>query len=542
MTEVKCSRCGAALDGQKACPICSGTHNTTVSFKNGGVLLRLAAALVDVILLSCPIAIILWLKLPWWSLLLAYAALLEMGYRLHGSVGKSLSGLAVEVTGRKNYYLREVVGKFASFLTFGIGFLMIFGDEGLALHDLIARSRVTRAQRRSLALQRLGLGSVAVVIVVGAFWAGKLAASRESVSPESASQKDSFSAIAREIPAVMTIYCYDKQNRPIAQGSGFLIDANGVGVTNFHVLKTAFRAEARLGDGRIYQILSIHAFDTDKDLVVLRIGRQIRDKIEWAHDLPFLPIGSTEAVAAGDRIAIISSPEGLSNSVTDGLVSAVRADEGGNFLQITAPVSPGSSGGPVLNMQGKVIGVTVAQMREGQNLNFAIPIETVLEVNKHDLNLDFDEFRAALSSPNKAPSQGSDVSLNRKDAAAPCGVVLKLDTTGFEKLDLINRLSDVVNASNFTEEESKQMASDKGMDDDAFSAYSLAYLTWDKPTGISRADFDKKIDDSVRSTDLTNLSEVEKAGFDAYFVKYKDMMLRAFDLGRRDAEMSPCPY
>ena len=130
---------------------------------------------------------------------------------------------------------------------------------------------------------------------------------------------------------------------------------------------------------------------------MLQLGRKINEVVEWPNDLPFLTIGSSQGVAVGDRVATISSPEGLTNSVTDGLVSAVRRDENESLLQITAPISPGSSGGPVFDLGGKVVAITVAQFSEGQNLNFAIPIEVVAELRKQEYTIDFGDFRDAVA-------------------------------------------------------------------------------------------------------------------------------------------------
>src|SRR5436309_3228694 len=83
-----------------------------------------------------------------------------------------------------------------------------------------------------------------------------------------------------------------------------------------------------------------------------------------------LPAGGTSGLRVGDRIATISSPKGLANTVSDGLVSGIREEEGERLIQISAPISPGSSGGPVFDAAGRVVGIATLQMSEGQNLNF----------------------------------------------------------------------------------------------------------------------------------------------------------------------------
>jgi hypothetical protein len=132
--------------------------------------------------------------------------------------------------------------------------------------------------------------------------------------------------------------------------------------------------------------------------------------------------------------------------------------------------------------------------------------------------------------------------LNSKDAAVACGKILKLERPAYENLNIIDRLSAVVSGAGFTEQEVKDMGdSEKNLDEQAFKAYSFAYLTWDKPTSESRVDFDKMIVKVFNSQDLHTLSAGERAQFERYSGKVKRMMLQAFELGRHDARISPCP-
>jgi S1-C subfamily serine protease len=393
----KCGRCGVEVAfGAPECDHCKG-RSTPVSLRSGGVLARIAAGIFDLLVLGSLIAGLLLLKMGLLSILVAWVLIFEVGYRLKGSLGKALFGLSTEVDGRLRFFLRESLGKFASLAMFGIGFLLIFSSEGLALHDLIVGSRVVQRNRTYPVSHAFRIALLLVAVGVVAFTGAKLGSPRKLLDSQILPQVGSLDLITQQIPAVLTVYCYDRKDKIIAQGSGFVISAGGVGVTNFHVLETAYRAEAELGDGRRYHVLRVKSFDRDKDVVVLPLGRMIGGTIEWPDGLPFLRLGSSQTIAVGDRIATIGSPEGLTNSVTDGLISAIRRDEGINLLQITAPISPGSSGGPVFDLRGKVIGITVAQLREGQNLNFAIPIETVEEVAKQDQKLEFDEFRILVS-------------------------------------------------------------------------------------------------------------------------------------------------
>ena len=106
------------------------------------------------------------------------------------------------------------------------------------------------------------------------------------------------------------------------------------------------------------------AVSTTVDLAILpRLGTR-STQLRMAATLP----------RVGERVVVIGAPEGLTNTVSDGLVSAIRTIDGRTLLQISAPISPGSSGGPVLNEKGEVMGVSVSILREGQNLNFAVPL------------------------------------------------------------------------------------------------------------------------------------------------------------------------
>jgi hypothetical protein len=149
---------------------------------------------------------------------------------------------------------------------------------------------------------------------------------------------------------------------------------------------------------------------------------------------------------------------------------------------------------------------------------------------------------AVQMEPQQTQPVESDLPLSSKDAAASCGKVLKLGDVAFKKLHLVNRLSSIVDSSGFTEEEFKMASSEADLNEEAFSSYSLAYLSWDKPTELSRANLDKKIVDTFNAVDTKHLSSDQKVEFDSILVKSKSMMLKAFDLGRHDAKISPCPF
>jgi hypothetical protein len=150
------------------------------------------------------------------------------------------------------------------------------------------------------------------------------------------------------------------------QGSGFLIDPSGIILTNYHVIRDARVARVKLATGDVYDHVSILAQDERRDIAVIRIA---------AFEMPTLPLGNSDNVRIGTPVVLVGSPLGLDNTVSTGIVSGRRQEpEGFQLLQITAPASPGSSGGAVISGDGEVIGIAVSQLPSGQNLNFAVPI------------------------------------------------------------------------------------------------------------------------------------------------------------------------
>ena len=153
-------------------------------------------------------------------------------------------------------------------------------------------------------------------------------------------------------------------------GSGFFINSQGYIVTNKHVLADAGNAEIKTATGNIYKINSILAEDYDGDLVIAS------SEAPGSESVPVILSASLPEV--GEKIIVIGNPLGLEQTVSDGIVSAIRSNQQSiKFIQITAPVSMGNSGGPLLNMRGEVIGVATFQYRQGQNLNFCVAAERV---------------------------------------------------------------------------------------------------------------------------------------------------------------------
>ena len=188
-----------------------------------------------------------------------------------------------------------------------------------------------------------------------------------TISPVFA-QEDVAELVERIGPSVVMIKTFDSGGQPFGQGSGFFLEDGRI-VTNTHVIQGAARAEILDSTGRLVGIATyVEAVSTTADLAILpRVATEVRG----------LTLAADAEPRVGSRIIVIGAPEGFRHTVSDGLVNAVRDVDSQRLIQISAPISQGSSGGPVLNMSGEVVGVTVMSFSSGQNLNFAVPAQTV---------------------------------------------------------------------------------------------------------------------------------------------------------------------
>ena len=147
------------------------------------------------------------------------------------------------------------------------------------------------------------------------------------------------------------------------QGLGFFVSPNII-ATNYHVVEGATNASCILNNSDIeYKIDGYVGLDKSVDLILLKVSMLNKPAIKFA----------LTTASIGQKVYVIGSPQGLPATISDGIISGMRDFEGNKLLQMTASISPGSSGGPVLNSKGELIGISVSQLTEGQNLNFAIP-------------------------------------------------------------------------------------------------------------------------------------------------------------------------
>jgi S1-C subfamily serine protease len=183
---------------------------------------------------------------------------------------------------------------------------------------------------------------------------------------------DEATLVSRTQSAVVLVIATSREAKRTGKadreiGSGFFMNSAGLVLTNYHVIKGSSSISVQLDNGASFDA-EIVFISSEKDFAILKVpGR----------GLPALPLGDSDKIRNGDKVLALGSPLGLENSVSPGFISGYRQLREGAFIQTTVPVSSGSSGGPLLNMQGEVVGIIRHSAPEGQNVNFAIPINEI---------------------------------------------------------------------------------------------------------------------------------------------------------------------
>lgn len=182
--------------------------------------------------------------------------------------------------------------------------------------------------------------------------------------------------VERVSPAVVLVLAGSGAQEISAIGSGLIVRSDGVILTTYHAVKGAHAVRVQLKNGELFDRVELVAVDERRDIAALRIT---------ATGLPTVPTVGLAEVQAGEQIYVLSHAKSLNWTASDGIVSAVRlADEvpgagkGYRVVQFTAPVSPGASGGVLVDAKGRGLGIVVGTVSGGQNLNFAVPLESVL--------------------------------------------------------------------------------------------------------------------------------------------------------------------
>ena len=184
-------------------------------------------------------------------------------------------------------------------------------------------------------------------------------------------QTDISGLAKKAVPSVVTVNVFNREGKWRGGGTGFFVKEDGLLVTNRHVIDGKIKALAKLSSGEFFPVEGVLSEDRSGDLVLLTLGVKGRS-------FPTLSLTDT-VIETGQPIIVIGSPLGREGTVSKGIVSEVKdIPNFGKVFQHTAPISKGSSGSPVLNMKGEVIGVVVGySIVEGESLNFAISVDRV---------------------------------------------------------------------------------------------------------------------------------------------------------------------
>jgi tetratricopeptide (TPR) repeat protein len=209
------------------------------------------------------------------------------------------------------------------------------------------------------------------------------------VFAQSTAAEESLPELIRRVkPSVVSIITYNARGEVQITGSGFFVHPGQV-VTNLHVVEGAFRAEVRTfeGKGKTYAVEGVVDVDEEGDLALLSV-QMPAERTRVLETTMVLP-------EEGERIFVIGNPLKLEGSVSDGIVSAVREVPNlGKIIQITAPISHGNSGSPLLNMKGQVIGVVTIRVMNGQNINLAMGAGRIGELRAGERLLSFEDLAA----------------------------------------------------------------------------------------------------------------------------------------------------
>jgi S1-C subfamily serine protease len=191
---------------------------------------------------------------------------------------------------------------------------------------------------------------------------------------QASTKLEASSIYEKAAPSVVFITCIDAKGQ-VSSGSGVILRADGIIATNFHVMSDSVAAKVQLSNSDIYDDVSVLETDERKDIAILKIK---------AVNLPVLAVADSDSIKIGATVYALGSPRGLTGSLSSGIVSSLRPASdlsseltGFRIIQFTAPISPGSSGGALLDDSGRLLGLVFAYRPGGQNLNAAIPVNYV---------------------------------------------------------------------------------------------------------------------------------------------------------------------
>ena len=263
--------------------------------------------------------------------------------------------------------------------------------------------------------------------------------------------KEAHAALAPEklyqkvLPSVMTLEVENHGGQRFV-GSAVLARANDVALTAWHVVADARSVGAVFADGQRVKVIGCIDHDAGRDLAILKLEKRLpRRQAVLCQEL--------QSVAA--RAYVIGAPKGYDFSISDGLISQIRTLNGFLQYQLSCPISPGNSGGPILNNRGEVIGIASWTKADAQNVSFAIPTREFMRLNVSQQPRTWEELAAiACAAPRARPSalgHGTDIALeNKADARSFAAFKNRLNESAGKSVTVVLQEESRTNTFTFT--------------------------------------------------------------------------------------------
>lgn len=193
-------------------------------------------------------------------------------------------------------------------------------------------------------------------------------------------------------PAVFYIEVYDSYGDATSSGSGFFIASEGVAVTNYHVIDGSYSAKITTIDGEKYTVTNVVAYDEALDVAIIRVSKTAASG-KKVSGFSTVTMADSDKIKAGQVVYALGSPVGLQNTISNGIISNVnQVVDGTSFIQTTAAISHGSSGGALVDERGEVLGITSAGIVEAQNIGFVIPINIIKQFELTATGMTYSDF------------------------------------------------------------------------------------------------------------------------------------------------------
>ena len=196
-------------------------------------------------------------------------------------------------------------------------------------------------------------------------------------------------------PSVVVVENFNEDGEKVGQGSGYVYSADGTVITNYHVVRGAQSLGVHFPNKASVRVDSLLGYSIENDVAAIQIPEI---------SVPPLATQPSQQIKVGDHVVAVGAPLGLESTVSEGIVSALRDVSGTHIIQTTASISPGSSGGPLLNDYGKVIGVTTSQVRDGQSLNFVVASSHISDLLSHQRRMTLAELIAETQVTDRLPA------------------------------------------------------------------------------------------------------------------------------------------